>query len=105
VDARVLQPAEEFERERRLQQRFASGDRRAALAQIGAAPLDARDNILDADPPPAFGIPGVRVWQYRQRNGQPWRNTMNRSPGPSSVPKLSKECTLPITSIMSAIIA
>jgi len=34
-----------------------------------------------------WAYPGL--WQYRQRNGQPWVKTINRIPGPSTVPKVS----------------
>ena len=38
------------------------------------------------------------LWQYAQRMGHPCTNTTNLTPGPSTVPKLSKECILPCIS-------
>ena len=44
-------------------------------------------------PPSGDQVSGL--WQYAQRMGQPCRKTTKRTPGPSTVPKLSVECTLP----------
>ena len=35
------------------------------------------------------------LWQYRQRSGQPARNTVIRVPGPSTAVTSSHECTEP----------
>ena len=35
------------------------------------------------------------LWQYRQRNGQPARNTVSRVPGPSTAVTSSHECSEP----------